>query len=195
MDATTAAANRRLLKKLVVIACAMFGFGFALAPMYETICEVTGIRNLFTRDALPANTQADLTRIVTIEFDSNTHNLAWSFRPVRRSMDIHPGELTTVSYEVHNPQDRPVTGQAVPSFGPQLAAQYFKKVECFCFRQQTLAPGETRELPVVFVVDPGLPRDLATITLSYTFFEVAGRAGAADPHPAGDRSGARAGEG
>ncbi len=197
MDATTAAANRRLLTKLVVIALAMFGFGFALAPMYETICEVTGVRNLLTRDVLPANTQVDLTRTVTIEFDSNTHNLAWSFQPVRRSMEIHPGELTTVSYEVHNTQDRPVTGQAVPSYGPQLAAQYFKKIECFCFRQQTLAPGETRELPVVFVVDPGLPRDVATITLSYTFFEVDGRAGAGAARTAGERSSAgdRAGAG
>ena len=177
----TTAANRRLLRKLLVIACAMFGFGFALVPLYEQICEVTGIRNILQPDALPANTQVDASRVVTIEFDSNTHNLPWSFRPVRRSIEIHPGELATATYEVRNTQDRPVTGQAVPSYGPQLAAQYFKKLECFCFTQQTLAPGETREMAVAFVVDPHLPKDVNTITLSYTFFEVAGRASATRP--------------
>jgi cytochrome c oxidase assembly protein subunit 11 len=189
MDAATARANRRLLAKLLVIACAMFGFGFALVPFYEKICEVTGIRNVFKPDALPANTQVDAARTVTIEFDSNTHNLAWSFKPVQRSVQIHPGELTTVTYEVRNPLGRPITGQAVPSYGPQAAAQYFKKMECFCFQQQTLAPGEVRQMPVVFVVDPRLPQDVHTITLSYTFFEVAGRGGSADPsRVAGTRS-------
>lgn len=189
MDAATARANRRLLTKLLVIACGMFGFGFALVPFYEKICEVTGIRNVFKPDELPANTQVDLARTVTIEFDSNTHGLAWTFRPVQRSVEIHPGELATVAYEVRNPLDRPVTGQAVPSYGPQAAAQYFKKMECFCFQSQTLAPGEVRRMPVVFVIDPGLPQDVRTITLSYTFFEVAGRGGsAALGRPAGKRS-------
>jgi cytochrome c oxidase assembly protein subunit 11 len=189
----TAAANRRLMTKLSIIAVGMFGFGFALVPFYEKICEVTGIRNLARPEALPANTQVDTARVVTIEFDSNTHNLAWSFRPIRRSLEIHPGALTTISYEVRNTQDRPVTGQAVPSFGPQLAGQYFKKMECFCFKQQTLAPGEVREMPVAFVVDPALPKDINTVTLSYTFFEVAGRASGENPsRPNADR-GAREG--
>jgi cytochrome c oxidase assembly protein subunit 11 len=178
-DAATARANRRLFTKLLVIACGMFGFGFALVPFYEKICEVTGIRNLVRPDELPANTQVDTARTVTIEFDSNTNHLAWTFRPVQRSVRIHPGELTTVAYEVRNPLGRAVTGQAVPSYGPQVAAQYFRKMECFCFRQQTLGPGEAREMPVVFVVDPALPPDVHTITLSYTFFEVAGRGASA----------------
>jgi cytochrome c oxidase assembly protein subunit 11 len=181
-----AAANRRLLKKLLVVAAGMFAFGFALVPFYEQICEVTGIRNLLRPDAAPANTQVDTARTVTIEFDSNTHDLAWKFRPVTRSVQIHPGQLATVTYEVRNALDRPVTGQAVPSYGPQYAAQYFKKMECFCFRSQTLAPGEVREMPVVFVVDPALPADVNTITLSYTFFEVAGRGRSADAVRAGD---------
>lgn len=176
-NAATARANRRLLTKLVVIACAMFGFGFALVPFYEKICEIAGIRSVLKPDTLEPNTQVDSGRVVTIEFDSNTHRLGWTFKPVRRSVQVHPGELMTVAYEVRNPLDRPVTGQAVPSFGPQYAGQYFKKIECFCFRQQTLAPGEVRELPVVFVVDPALPKDVHTITLSYTFFEVAGTTG------------------
>jgi cytochrome c oxidase assembly protein subunit 11 len=174
VSAATAAANQRLLRKLIVIAFGMFGFGFALVPFYEKICEVTGFRNVLQPDAAPRSTQVDLTRTVTIEFDSNTHQLAWSFRPVQRVVELHPGELTTVVYEVRNTLDRPVTGQAVPSFGPQYAAQYFKKMECFCFTQQTLAAGEVRQMPVVFLVDPELPGDVRTITLSYTFFEVAG---------------------
>lgn len=172
-----AAANRRLLRKLLVIAVGMFGFGFALVPFYEKICEVTGIRNVLRPDAMPKNTQVDLSRKVTIEFDSNTHQLAWVFRPVERTVEIHPGELITVVYEVRNTRDYPVTGQAVPSFGPQLAGQYFKKMECFCFKQQTLAAGEVRQMPVVFIVDPELPQDVNTITLSYTFFEVEGAQG------------------
>jgi cytochrome c oxidase assembly protein subunit 11 len=189
IDAATARANRRLFAKLAVIAVGMFGFGFALVPFYEKICEVTGIRNVLRADAPPANTQIDTARTVTIEFDSNTHGLAWTFAPVTRSVAIHPGELITVAYEVRNPLDRPITGQAVPSYGPQAAARYFRKLECFCFQQQTLAPGEVRQLPVVFVVDPALPDDVRTITLSYTFFEVAGRAGRAElDRPGGKRS-------
>jgi cytochrome c oxidase assembly protein subunit 11 len=175
IDAATAAANRRTMKKLAVIALGMFGFGFALVPFYEKICEVTGIRSVLTPDALPSNTQVDTSRWVTIEFDSNTHSPAWAFRPVQRSVQIHPGALTSVAYEIRNTRERPVTGQAVPSFGPQVAGRYFKKMECFCFRSQTLAPGEVREMPVVFVIDPALPADVTTITLSYTFFEVEGR--------------------
>jgi len=177
MDAATAQANRRLLAKLAVIACGMFGFGFALVPFYEKICEVTGIRSVLTPDRLPANTQVDEARLVTIEFDANTRGLGWTFKPVEASVQIHPGQVVTVAYEVRNPLDRPVTGQAVPSFGPQHAGQYFKKIECFCFQQQTLAPGEVRQLPVAFLVDPSLPQDVHTITLSYTFFEVPGTIG------------------
>mgnify|MGYP002621221331 FL=1 len=171
------AANKRLMKKLLVVACLMFGFGFLLVPFYEQICEVTGIRSIIKRDDAPLNTQVDYSRKVTIELDSNTPDLPWDFKPKQRYVEVHPGELATIIYEVRNTQDRPVTGQAVPSFGPQLAGLHFKKMECFCFKQQTLGPGEVREMPVVFVLDPALPKDVNTITLSYTFFEVAGAAG------------------
>lgn len=172
-----AAANRQTLAKLIVVAVAMFGFGYALVPMYEAICEVTGIRNLLRADALPANTQVDTTRVVTVELDANARGLPWTFRPVAGSLRVHPGELATVEYEVRNNLDRPVTGQAIPSYAPAEAGQYFRKLECFCFQQQTLAPGEVRRMPVVFVIDPALPAAVATISLSYTFFEVAGRQG------------------
>lgn len=177
--ADLATANRRLLKKLLVIAVMMFGFGFALVPFYEKICEVTGIRNVFQPDEVAANTQVDSSRRVTVEFDSNTRRLPWTFKPLQSSVSVHPGELTQVVYEVRNTLDRPVTGQAVPSFGPQQAALYLRKMECFCFRQQTLAPGEVRRMPVVFVIDSKLPSELNTITLSYTFFEVEGTRGGA----------------
>jgi len=175
--ADLATANWRLLKKLLVIAAMMFGFGFALVPFYEKICEVTGIRNVFQPDEVAANTQIDSSRRVSVEFDSNTQRLPWTFKPLQSSVSVHPGELTQVEYEVRNTLDRPVTGQAVPSYGPQQAALYFKKMECFCFQQQTLAPGEVRRMPVVFMIDSKLPADLNTITLSYTFFEVDGARG------------------
>ncbi len=170
------AANRKLLTKLLVVALGMFGFGFALAPFYEQICRVSGIRNVFQPDEA-ANTQVDASRLVTVDFDSNTRRLPWVFKPLEPGVSVHPGAVTQVVYEVRNTLDRPVTGQAVPSYAPALAAQYFKKLECFCFRQQTLGPGEVRRMPVVFVVDPALPGDVSSITLSYTFFEVAGTGG------------------
>jgi cytochrome c oxidase assembly protein subunit 11 len=177
-NAALAAANRLMLKKLATIAVLMFGFGFALVPFYEKICEVTGIRNLLQPDAVAAaNTQVDHTRTVTIEFDANTQRLGWTFKPLEAHRAVHPGEVTQVVYEIRNTLDRPVTGQAIPSYGPQRAAQYLKKLECFCFQSQTLAPGEVRRMPVVFVLDPALPVDVNTVTLSYTFFEVAGREG------------------
>ena len=170
--------NRRLLRKLLVFALVMFGFGFALVPFYEKICEATGIRNVFQPDAVAAqNTHVDLARKVSVEFDANTRRLPWTFKPLQSDVTVHPGEVTQVLYEVKNELDRPVTGQAVPSYGPQQAALYFKKIECFCFRQQTLGPGEVRKMPVVFVIDPNLPKDINTVTLSYTFFEVNGAQG------------------
>lgn len=175
--AVAAASNRRMLKKLLVVALGMFGFGFALVPLYEKICEVAGLRNVWQpgqAEASAVNSQVDLTRTVTIEFDSNTRMLPWTFKPMASSVEIHPGELVHMVYEVRNTQNEPVTGQAVPSYGPRLAAQYFRKLDCFCFTQQTLAAGEVRQMPVVFVIDPDLPKDVNTITLSYTFFRVEG---------------------
>jgi cytochrome c oxidase assembly protein subunit 11 len=169
-------ANRRMLKKLLVVALGMFGFGFALVPFYNKICEVAGLRTLWQPGEVEAaaNSQVDLTRTVTVEFDSNVRMLPWTFKPKASSVQIHPGELTQMVYEVRNTLAEPVTGQAVPSYGPRQAAQYFRKLECFCFTQQTLAAGEVRQMPVVFVVDPALPKDISTITLSYTFFRVDG---------------------
>ena len=165
--------NRALLGKLLVIAVVMFGFGYGLVPFYDRICEVTGLRDIAKADEA-TNTQVDATRAVRIELDSNVRKLPWTFRPLEVIVSVHPGEVRQVVYEVSNRTDHAMTGQAIPSYGPRDAARYFRKLECFCFTKQTLQPGETRQMPVVFVVDPSLPKDIATITLSYTFFEVEG---------------------
>jgi cytochrome c oxidase assembly protein subunit 11 len=173
---TQTQSNLATLRKLSVVAIAMFGFGFALIPFYQKICEVTGVNNVLKADTV-GNTQVDTARLVTIEFDSNLSGpLPWSFRPLQTNVRVHPGELTTVMYEIRNQSDRAVTGQAVPSYGPQIAVRYFKKLECFCFTQQTLQAGEVRQMPVVFVLEHGLPGEINTITLSYSFFEVEGTA-------------------
>jgi cytochrome c oxidase assembly protein subunit 11 len=166
-------ANLALLRKLGVVVVGMFAFGYALVPFYDKICQVTGLRNIARADTV-VNSQVDATRTVRIEFDSNVRELPWRFRAIAPVVSVHPGAVTEAMFEVVNTTDRPVTGQAIPSYGPQYAAQYFRKLDCFCFSQQTLQPGETRRMPVVFVIDPAAPRELNTITLSYTFFEVDG---------------------
>jgi cytochrome c oxidase assembly protein subunit 11 len=169
-----AAANTKLLKRLLIVTAVMLGFGYALVPFYNKICEVAGLRNVIAADARPENTQVDMARSVGIEFDSNLKDLAWDFKPLTPHIEVHPGAITQVMFEVRNRLNVAVTGQAVPSYAPRQATLYFKKLECFCFTSQTLGPGEVRKMPVVFVVDPALPKDIGTITLSYTFFEVNG---------------------
>jgi cytochrome c oxidase assembly protein subunit 11 len=171
--------NLRMTGKLVIIAVGMFAFGYALVPIYRAICEVTGINILALGEKQapgksrvdPVNTQVDTSRTITVEFDTNVRG-PWHFKPAVRSMEVHPGQLATVMYEFQNVQNRTMAAQAIPSYAPRQAANHFNKLECFCFNQYTLAPGERREWPVVFVIDPKLPKDVKTITLSYTFFEV-----------------------
>ncbi len=178
--------NRRMVVKLVVITLAMFGFGYALVPMYRTICDALGINVLSLSERVTsgagapsrkASTQVDLSRKVTIEFDANSRG-PWEFAPVVRSLQVHPGEMTTVMYEFRNTQNRTMAAQAIPSYAPMQAGAHFNKIECFCFNEYILKPGESRQWPVVFYVDAKLPKDVTTITLSYTFFEVAGKVAA-----------------
>lgn len=172
----TRALNAQMLGKLLVVALVMFGFGYALVPLYKKICEITGVNVLTPKDETVqdvGNTQVDQTRTVTIEFDANAHG-PWRFRPTVSSMQVHPGEMAQVVYEVVNTQARNIDAQAIPSYAPQQAGAHFKKMECFCFKQQTLGPNEAKQMQVVFYIDPALPKDVKTITLSYTFFEVAG---------------------
>ena len=186
-------ANRRMLGKLLLVVLVMFGFGYALVPMYRAICDALGINVLSLSEqrsslwsgarkgAANANTQVDRSRTITVEFDANARG-PWDFKPAQRSVQVHPGELTTVMYEFRNVQNRTMAAQAIPSYAPREAMPHFNKLECFCFNEYTLAPGESKQWPVVFVIDPKLPRDVTTITLSYTFFEVGGKVPAA---PAG----------
>ena len=168
--------NRATLAKLAAIAVLMFGFGFALVPLYKKFCEAAGVYNLQKPDQVH-NTQVDQSRTLTVQFDTSTRGLPWEFRPLTRSVQVHPGQMVQVVFEVSNPSDASIVGQAIPSYGPQLAAQYVKKVECFCFARQEVKAGERRQMPVQFVVDPALPADVRTITLSYTFFELPGSRG------------------
>lgn len=176
--------NARMVGKLAIVALGMFVFGYGLIPIYKRICEVTGINILALSERqvpgngkagadvrIPDNTQVDRSRTITVEFDANARG-PWSFRPAQRSLEVHPGELTTVMYEFQNTQDRRMSAQAIPSYAPGQAGAFFNKVECFCFNQYTLEPGEKKEWPVAFVIDPRLSKDVKTITLSYTFFEV-----------------------
>ena len=198
--------NVRMVGKLAVVAAGMFAFGYALVPLYRAICEMTGV-NILSRSELqvpggaaggkdvrlPANTQIDTTRTITVEFDANARGL-WNFKPAQRSMEVHPGELNTVMYEFQNVQNRRMAAQAIPSYAPQQAAAYYNKLECFCFKQYTLEAGEKKQWPVAFVIDPKISKDVRTITLSYTFFEVGGKtppapsAAAALQLPTGPRS-------
>jgi len=173
--------NRRMVRKLAVVALLMFGFGYALVPMYKSICTALGINVLSISEsqvpgnssALPLNSQVDRSRTISVEFDANAAG-PWEFKPAVRHLDVHPGEMTTVMYEFRNTQTRTMAAQAIPSYAPKQAEPHFNKLECFCFNQYTLKPGESKQWPVVFVIDPKLPKDVNTITLSYTFFEVPG---------------------
>jgi cytochrome c oxidase assembly protein subunit 11 len=174
--------NRNMLVKLAVFVGLMGCFAYAMVPMYKSICEVLGVNVVARNDAdsnaygsksVPSNSQVDLARNVTVEFDANARG-PWEFHPAQSSLVVHPGEMNTVMYEFRNTQSRTMTAQAIPSYAPGVAAAHFTKVECFCFTQHTLAPGEAKTWPVVFYVDSKLPKDVKTITLSYTFFEVGG---------------------
>jgi cytochrome c oxidase assembly protein subunit 11 len=178
--------NTALLGKLALIVALMFGFGYALVPLYRAICDALGINVLSVSEiqtssvgktgAAP-NTQVDRTRTITVEFDANARG-PWHFKPAQNSIQVHPGELATVMYEFRNMQDRTMAAQAIPSYAPKQASPHFNKLECFCFNEYTLAPGESKQWPVAFVIDPRLPKDVTTITLSYTFFEVKGKVAA-----------------
>ena len=185
------AGNRHMGRKLVVVVVLMFGFGFALVPMYRAVCSALGINVLAVSELdgagvsgdVPVNGQIDASRTVTVEFDANAHG-PWDFKPALHALSVHPGELATVMYEFRNRQARTMTAQAIPSYAPGQAMPHFRKLECFCFSEHTLKPGESKQWPVVFVIDRKLPKDIKTITLSYTFFEVGGKV-PAEPQAAG----------
>lgn len=177
-----------LVKKLLLLVAGAFVFAFALVPLYNVLCEATGFngktsgrKGSFAAGGLASDAQAapsriDRSRLVTVEFTGTVMpGLPWEIRPLTTSLELHPGEMQQVRYLVRNTSDRPITGQAVPSVTPGQAAQHFEKIECFCFNQQALAPGESKEMPLVFVVKPDMDRDVRHITLSYAFFSIDGQ--------------------
>jgi len=167
-------ANQRVVKRLGIAAVLMFGFGFAMVPLYDVFCDITGLNGKTGRIAQEEalNQKVDEDRLVTVEFLATVHSeLPWEFRPMVRKIKVHPGEITEVNYYARNKTDNPVAGQAVPSLAPGLAAKYFNKTECFCFTRQSLGPGEGKEMPLRFVVDPALPDNVRTVSLSYTFYQ------------------------
>ena len=179
------AGNRQMVGKLLVAALLMFGFGYTLVPIYRAVCSALGLNVLALNEvqggagAVAArNSQIEASRTITVEFDANARG-PWDFKPEQASIDVHPGQVTTVMYSFRNRQNRPVALQAIPSYAPNVAMAHFTKLECFCFSQQVLQAGELKRWPVVFVVDSKLPKDVKTITLSYTFFEVGAKVPAA----------------
>lgn len=177
--------NVKMVGKLAVVAAGMFAFGYALVPIYQHICEALGINILAVGERqvpggskAAANSQIDTSRTITVEFDANSRG-PWEFKPAQASVKVHPGQLMTVMYEFQNVQNRRMAAQAIPSYAPRNAAAHFNKLECFCFNQYVLEPGEKKQWPVAFVIDPKLSKDVTTITLSYTFFEVGSKTPAA----------------
>jgi len=167
------AANKRIVTRLAVVVLAMFGFGFAMVPLYDVFCDITGINGKTGRIAAEEalGQKVDENRVVTVEFLASVNSeLPWEFRPLVKKIRVHPGEVTEVKYFASNKTANTVAGQAVPSLAPGLAAKYFNKTECFCFTRQTLGPNEGTEMPLRFIVDPDLPEDIGSVALSYTFY-------------------------
>lgn len=172
MKMRRAEGNALLTGKLLLMAVAMFGFGFLMVPLYDAFCEITGL-NGKTGGAAVAAEAPDLDRVLTVEFTGTVNsNAPMEFRPQVFKMQVHPGKLYATSFYARNRLSMPVAAQAVPSVTPGQAAEHFRKTECFCFTRQDFAPGEEKEMPVRFIVDPDLPDYVDTVTLSYTMFDV-----------------------
>ena len=166
-------------KKLGLVAVAMFGFGYLMVPIYNILCEVTGINGKtgrITQSQVNPN-DVDVDRFVTVEFDTNVNpNLPWTFKAAEFKQQVRPGEIAEAVFVVENESNKSIVGQAVPSVAPEQASLFFNKTECFCFTNQELAPGEKKDMIVRYVVDSDLPEKITTMTLSYTFFKASEKA-------------------
>jgi cytochrome c oxidase assembly protein subunit 11 len=166
-------AKKRTLLQVLVIVCMMSVFTVALIPLYNVLCDVTGLNGKARNErAQLLDADPDTSRMVTVEFLASVNeSMPWEFRPTKTRIRVYPGQLSQTSYVARNLTGTPMVGQAIPSVSPGLAAQHFKKTECFCFTEQHFAPGEEREMPLVFMVDKDLPEEISTVTLAYTFFD------------------------
>ena len=167
---------KRTTRKLVMVSVAMFGFGYALVPMYDLFCDITGLNGKTGQITVAEGAEAGLdeSREVTVIFDTNIRELPWEFSSQQNKVTVNPGQLGEATFMVENKSGHDIVGRAVPSVAPTQAAVYFNKTECFCFSEQLMKAGERREMKVRFIVDPGLPRQIGTLTLSYTFFALPG---------------------
>ena len=170
--------NRTVRQLLVVVVC-MFGFGFAMVPLYDVLCEITGFNGKTGKKFTAAESlETAPDRVVTIQFLTNNNaSMPWEFRPRQRSIEVHPGEMNYAEFYVRNVTGKAMVGQAVPSVTPFRAAEYLHKTECFCFEQQRLGRYEALDMPLRFIIDNDLPQDVKTLTLSYTLFDVTEQAG------------------
>jgi cytochrome c oxidase assembly protein subunit 11 len=168
-----AGSNQKLLKRLLFVAVAMFGFGFAMVPLYDVLCDITGLNGKTGgRVEIAEVLEPDLNRTVTVEFIASVNQtMPWDFTPLVSRMEVHPGKMYRTSFHAKNRTDRTMVGQAIPSVTPGLAARHFNKTECFCFTEQQFSAGEGRDMPLLFMVDRELPEDIKVVTLSYTFFD------------------------
>lgn len=169
----------RTVRKLLLTAVCMFAFGYALVPLYRVYCDLTGRGSARVAEADAGMGEVGAGRLVTVVLDTNTRDIPWTFKAERHKTKVRPGELSEAVFIVENRSGRTVTGRAVPSVSPAQAGAYISKMDCFCFNEQVLAPGETREMPVRFIVDAGLPERFSSLTLSYTFFDVGDKTAAA----------------
>lgn len=167
-------ANTRLVRRMVLISLAMFGFGFALVPLYDVFCDLTGLNGKFkSKASTEGGFQVDTGREITLEFVTSLNgNMPLSFRSEKAKLKVHPGEYYTVNFYAENLSDKIMTGQAIPSIAPGFASPYLKKIECFCFTAQEFEPHKERKMPVRFAVDPSIPVEVRDMTLSYTFFDI-----------------------
>jgi len=174
----TQTSNSKVTKKLLLVVFAMFGFGFALVPLYDVFCEITGLNGKTNTSAVSySDAGIDTSRTVTVQFITrNAKGIPWQFEPVINEITVHPGERKFVNFHAKNESTQAIVGQAVPSVSPGLAANYFQKIECFCFTQQPLQAGEEVEMGLQFYVDRDLPRDITTLTLSYTLYDITSKA-------------------
>ncbi len=164
--------------RLLGVSVAMFGFGFALVPLYDVFCEVTGLNGKTSNQAYESvGADVDRSRTIKVQFlTTNNDGMAWQFKPTIRELRVHPGELAETEFFAKNPSASAMVAQAVPSLVPFNAAEFFHKTECFCFTQQTLAGGQEIMMPLRFIVDQDIPKDVHTITLAYTLFDVTSKA-------------------
>ena len=164
--------NRSLTLRLLVLAVAMFGFGFLLVPLYDVFCEITGFGGRTNDSALVVDERPDESRTIRVEFITTVNQYApWKFSPDTTSMNVHPGRMYVATFSATNLSDNDKVGQAIPSVAPISASDHFKKIECFCFEHQEFAANEERALPLQFIIDPELPEYVDTITLQYTLFD------------------------